>query len=79
MPLQAAIDQCTNRVKELSMHIAQSAANYNQKDADLKQHLANHNVLIGQLSEAQKTLAMLKPEPAPESMQSLEPVENPEE
>ncbi len=53
------IEKYNQRIDELSKQISLSAAMYGQKENELKQHLANHNVLIGQHSEAQKILGEL--------------------
>ena len=56
------IEQFKKRVEELAQQIAMSANIYNAKDNELKQHLANHNVIIGQHMEAQKALDALNAE-----------------
>lgn len=60
MSLKLIIEDYTKRVQELAMQIGQSAMNYNSKNEELKQYLANHNVLIGKHEEAQKVLNDLR-------------------
>jgi len=62
MPLPEAIENCNNRVQELAVQLSQSLSIYTQKDTELKQHLANHNLLIGKHQEAMATLNMLQNE-----------------
>ena len=83
MSIQVLIDDYEKMVKQLSQQVGMSGASYNQKDIDLKQHLANHNVLIGELNGAKKALEALKKanEPAkPEvpPVPPVPPVEEPE-
>lgn len=56
MSLQPLIDEYTQRVKQLQQQLAMSGTMYTQKENDLKQHLAHHNTLIGELNVTNQTL-----------------------
>lgn len=53
MSLDNLLAEAKKRVEGLGVQIQVSAQTYNAKDNELKQHLANHNVLIGQHQEAE--------------------------
>ena len=58
--LDILIAEYDKQVKQLSEQINNSAAKYSQKESDLKQHLANHNGMIGALAQMQKSLGDFK-------------------
>ena len=75
MSAEETINHCTQRVQQLSMLVQHSASAYNQKDVDLKNHLNQHNILVGQLSEAQAILDIFKnPKDAVDPVPPVEPV-----
>lgn len=60
MVLNNLLASYKERLQMLNDSIAASAANYNQKDNDLKQLLANYNTLLGQQSEAMNAVQMIE-------------------
>lgn len=56
MSLQTLIDEYTQQLKHLQQQVGMSATAYTQKENDLKQHLAHHNNLLGELNATGKAL-----------------------
>lgn len=60
MALQELINEYKNRLKQYQQAVAQSASSYTQKDNDLKQHLNNHNAMVGAQTELQTIISQLE-------------------
>ena len=58
--LQPVIDNYKNRLAQFQQAIQQSAAQYTQKENELKAHLNNHNAMIGAANELQNVVTELE-------------------
>jgi hypothetical protein len=66
MPLQKILDNYKQRLSTLNNAVKGSTQVLNEKELDVKKHLANHNALLGAQTEAETVVKMLNEEASKE-------------